>query len=147
MDLFEVGEIVKTRGLCGCLKILSYLKSGNKISKPDVVYIEKTPGQKNRFCLNKMEQSRNALFIELEGINDVNSAGHLIGGRVYFSKDVLKNFRPGSITFTKSSALMFTATREITSAKSNRFFPPGAMMCMSAGRQKRRSSCRQFPTL
>ncbi|HOE33402.1 MAG TPA: ribosome maturation factor RimM [Smithella sp.] len=95
MDLFEVGEIVKTRGLCGCLKILSYLKSGNKISKPDVVYIEKTPGQKNRFCLNKMEQSRNALFIELEGINDVNSAGHLIGGRVYFSKDVLKKLPAG----------------------------------------------------
>ena len=40
MDLFVAGEIVKTRGLRGCLKVLSYVETKNTFSKLDFVYIE-----------------------------------------------------------------------------------------------------------
>ena len=53
MDLFEVGEIVKTRGLHGCLKVLSYMEATNIFSKLDFIYIEEKSGQKNRFGLKK----------------------------------------------------------------------------------------------
>ena len=95
MDLFEAGEIVKTRGLHGCLKVLSCLEAAGNFLKPDFVYIEKIPGQKNRFCLKKIEKSGRTFFIELEEIKNVDSARNLIGGKVYFSKDILKKLPAG----------------------------------------------------
>lgn len=95
MELFEVGEIVKTRGLCGCLKVLSYLESKRNFSKPDCIYIEKVPGQKNRFSLKKIEISGKAFFIELDDIKDVESAKNLVGCKVYLPKDILKKLPDG----------------------------------------------------
>ena len=99
MDLFEVGEIVKTRGLHGCLKVLSYLEAKSNFSKPDFIYIENIQGQKNRFRLKKIENSGNAFFIELEEINDVTSARNLVGCKVYWPKDTLKKLSPGEYYF------------------------------------------------
>jgi 16S rRNA processing protein RimM len=95
MDLFEAGEIVKTRGLRGCMKVLSYLETESHFSKPDFVYIEKIPGQKNRFCLKKIDKTGGAFFIEVEEIKDVESAKAFIGCKVYFPKDILKKLPSG----------------------------------------------------
>ena len=95
MDLFEAGEIVKTRGLHGCMKVLSYLKSESDFSKPDFVYIGKTSGQKNRFCLKKIDKTGSAFFIEVEEIKDVESAKAFVGCKVYLPKDVLKKLPSG----------------------------------------------------
>jgi len=99
MDLFEAGEIVKTRGLRGCMKVLSYLEAKSEFSKPDFVYIEKTPGQKNRFCLKKIDKAGSAFFIELEEIKDVASAKEFVGCKVYLPKDILKKLTPGEYYF------------------------------------------------
>lgn len=95
MDLFEAGEIVKPRGLHGCLKVRSYLEAGNRHSRPDFVYIELTPGQTKRFRLKKLEVSGKAFFIDLDEINDVESAKPLIGRKVYFPRDILGKLPEG----------------------------------------------------
>ena len=69
MDLFAIGEIVKTRGLRGCLKVLSYVETRNNFAELEFVYIEKLAGQKNRYNLRKIDVSGKFLFIELEGID------------------------------------------------------------------------------
>lgn len=95
MDLLEVGEIVKTRGLHGCLKVLSYLEAKSNFSKPDFLYIEITPGQKNRFCLKKIEISGRSFFIELNEIKDVESAKNLVGCKVYLPSSILEKLPDG----------------------------------------------------
>jgi 16S rRNA processing protein RimM len=95
MDLFEVGEIVKTRGLHGCLKVLSYLETNSNFSKPDFIYIEKSPGRKNRFCLKKIDISGGTFFIELEEIKDVESAKDLVGCKVYLPSGILQKLPDG----------------------------------------------------
>jgi len=95
MDLFEAGEIVKTRGLRGCMKVLSFLETASHFLKPDFIYIEKIPGQKNRFGLKKIEMAGSAFFIEVEEINNVASASALVGAKVYFPKDILQELPPG----------------------------------------------------
>lgn len=99
MDLFEVGEIVKTRGLHGCLKVLSYLETKSNFSKPDFLYIEITPGQKKRFCLEKIEISGRSFFIELNEIKDVESAKDLVGYKVYLPKGILAKLPDGEYYF------------------------------------------------
>lgn len=95
MNLFEAGEIVKTRGLQGCMKVRSFLETASHFSKPDFIYIEKTPGQKNRFGLKKIEKAGSVFFIEVEEINDVDSARELLGCKVYFPNDILQKLPPG----------------------------------------------------
>ncbi|MBN1364120.1 MAG: 16S rRNA processing protein RimM [Syntrophaceae bacterium] len=99
MDLFEAGEIVKNRGLHGCLKVLSYLEAKSNFSKPDFVYIENIRGQKNPFRLKKIEKSGKAFFIELEEIKDADSAKDLVGCKIYWPKDTLKKLSPGEYYF------------------------------------------------
>ena len=49
MNLFEAGEIVKTRGLHGCMKILCYVERISTFTKLKFIYIEQNSGQKNHF--------------------------------------------------------------------------------------------------
>ncbi|MFA5321065.1 MAG: ribosome maturation factor RimM [Smithella sp.] len=99
MDLFEAGEIVKTRGLHGCLKVLSYLAAKSNFTKPDFIYIEISPGRKNRFGLKKFDISGGVFFVELEEIKDVESAQNLVGCKVYLSKNILKKLPEGEYYF------------------------------------------------
>jgi len=95
LDLFEFGEIVKTRGLHGCLKVLSYLEKKDNLSKLKFVYIETKSGQNDRFALKKIDASGNVLFIELEGVPDVESASNLVGCKVFLPKDFMEELPEG----------------------------------------------------
>jgi len=95
MDLFEAGEIVKTRGLHGCLKVRSYLDAENRRPRPDFIYIEVAPGQTKCFNLKKFEVAGSAFFMDLAEINDLESAKRLVGCKVYFSKDILEKLPDG----------------------------------------------------
>jgi 16S rRNA processing protein RimM len=90
MDLFVAGEIVKTRGLRGCVKVLSQLDNQSIIAANLTdIYIEDALGQKKRYTLNKIDVSGNCLFLEIETINDVDSAKSLIGRKVFLPVEVL----------------------------------------------------------
>ena len=95
MDLFAIGEIVKTRGLRGCLKVLCYVEINNTFAELEFVYIEISSGQKNRFVLRKIDVSCKILFIELEGIPDVESAQALVGCKVYLPEDMHEKLPEG----------------------------------------------------
>jgi 16S rRNA processing protein RimM len=95
MDLFVAGEIVKTRGLRGCMKVLSYVETKNTFSKLKFVYIEKNAGQNNRFGLKKIDVSGNFLFLELDGVPDIESANKLIGCKIFLPRNILDKLPEG----------------------------------------------------
>jgi len=95
MDLFVIGEIVKTRGLHGCLKVLCYVETKNTFAKLNFVYIEKSSGQKDRFGLRKIDVSGKILFVELEDISNVESAQALVGCKVFLPEDILEELPEG----------------------------------------------------
>ena len=95
MDLFAIGEIVKTRGLRGCLKVLCYVETNNNFAELKFVYIETSSGQKNRFDLRKIDVSGKILFLELEGIPDVESAQALVGCKVFLPESMQEKLPEG----------------------------------------------------
>ena len=108
MDLFAIGEIVKTRGLRGCLKVLCYVETNNTFAELEFVYIEISSGQTKCFVIRKIDVSGKILFVELEGIPDVESAQALVGCKVFCRKICKKNCRRENITGGRLSGLMFT---------------------------------------
>jgi 16S rRNA processing protein RimM len=96
MDLFVAGEIVKPRGLRGCVKVLSQLDNQSIITAElKYIYIEDISGRKTRYNLRKFDISGKFLFLELENIIDVDSAKSLIGSKVFLPVDVLADLLEG----------------------------------------------------
>lgn len=90
MDLFVFGEIVKTRGLRGCVKVLSFLESLERLKEIDFVYLESNSGQKSRYEIKKINHSGRFLFFELKGISTVDAAQALVGSKLLFPRDLLE---------------------------------------------------------
>jgi 16S rRNA processing protein RimM len=97
MDFFAVGQIVKTRGLRGCLKVISFVQTQNIFTGLKDIYIEKRSGagQKNKYIIRKIDISGKFLFIELEEIDNLVSAEHLIGAIIFLPKSLLPKLPQG----------------------------------------------------
>ena len=95
MDLFIIGEIVKTRGLRGCLKVLAQVDTQSIITGLEFVYLEDSLGQRKCHGLRNLAVSGRFLFLDLEDVTDVNSAKALIGCKVLIPDDVLEDLPEG----------------------------------------------------
>lgn len=94
-DLLEIGEVVKPQGLRGQMRAVSYLDSGDILHQMDEVFIQKAGQPAASFRLKKIQTKKNTFFFELEGIQDVDAAVKLVGGRVLIPADRLKKLPEG----------------------------------------------------
>jgi 16S rRNA processing protein RimM len=95
MDLFVIGEIVKTRGLRGCVKVLAQVQTQDIIAGLEFVYLENIQGQRKHHRLRKLERSGRFLFLEFEDIVDVNAAKALVGWKVLIPDSMLEALPDG----------------------------------------------------
>lgn len=138
MDLFAIGEIVKTRGLRGCLKVLCYVETKNTFSDLKFVYIEQTSGQKKRFELKKIDVAGNILFVELEGIPDVESAQALVGCKIFLPEDMQEKLPEGEYYWRDIIGLDVYNEDDNYIGKIESVFPTGSndvYVCKSAERE------------
>lgn len=138
MDLFEAGEIVRTRGLRGCLKVLSYLDTGSMGPRPDAIYLEDDQGQRQRYELKKIDLAGKAFFIELKEIDDVEAAKHFVGRKVYFSREILKILPEGEYYYHEIIGMNVHTVEGNFIGTIESVFPTGSndvYVCKSAGRE------------
>jgi 16S rRNA processing protein RimM len=89
MDLFVFGEIIKTRGLHGCVKVLSFSESQEIFNRVDCVYLESKSGEQSRHEIEKINPSGKFLFLEIKGISDVDAAQALVGSKLLLPRELL----------------------------------------------------------
>jgi 16S rRNA processing protein RimM len=89
-DLLEIGEVVRPHGLKGRIKAKSYLVSKDTTHRLDEVFIRKSKEPAVRFRIKTLKAERKTLFLELEGIGDVDAAARLVGCRILISSDKLE---------------------------------------------------------
>ncbi len=89
MDLFVVGEVVKTRGLRGCVKVISHLETGNILQNIQFLFLGNTSGQKTRYEINRLTRAGRHFFLELEGVSDIETAQKLVGDMVLLPREHL----------------------------------------------------------
>ncbi len=90
MDLFVFGEIVKTRGLHGCLKALSFLESSDLLDGLTQVYLEDASGRKSRHDIKKINSSGKFLFLEIKDVSDVDAARAFVGCKLLLPREMLE---------------------------------------------------------
>jgi len=95
MDLITIGEIVKTRGLRGCMKVVSFVDTNDISAELKFVYIQNNSEQKKLYNLRKIDISGKFLFIELDSIDDVELAKTFVGCKVVIPGDMFKELPEG----------------------------------------------------
>lgn len=95
MDLLVVGEIVKVRGLRGCLKVLTSMEKQNFDTDLKFVYLEDVLGQRKSHNIRTLTASGKFVFLELKDITDRDSAQALVGYKVLIPLDKLEDLPQG----------------------------------------------------
>ncbi len=95
MDFITIGEIVKTRGLRGCMKVVSFVDTTDISAELAFVYIQDNSEQKKLYNLRKIDISGKFLFIELTTIDDVDLAKTFVGCKVVIPRNFLKELPEG----------------------------------------------------
>ncbi len=94
-DFIEIGEIVKPQGVRGCMKALSYLESVGVLEGLDALLVRKAGEAAASYRPRKIEARKNFLFLELEGIDEMDAARKLVGGRILVPSNRLKKLPEG----------------------------------------------------
>ena len=89
-DLVEIGRLVKVHGLKGRLKAVSYLESEDLLDELDEIIIRPEKGPGKTYRVKAVQPQSKTFFIELEGINDPDSAGGLVGSGIFIPADMLE---------------------------------------------------------
>ncbi len=91
----EIGEIVKPQGLRGTMKARSYLESEDILQGLDEVFIRKAGQAAASHRLRKIQKRKGFFSLELEGIQDLDAAANLVGGRILVPSHRLKKLPEG----------------------------------------------------
>ncbi|MEN6624451.1 MAG: ribosome maturation factor RimM [Smithella sp.] len=95
MDLIVIGEIVKTRGLRGCLKVLTQMELENIIVSLKFVYLEDVLGQRKSHDIQGFSTAGKFAFLELKDVVDIETAQTLVGYKVLIPEGKLKDLPEG----------------------------------------------------
>jgi 16S rRNA processing protein RimM len=87
MKLFEIGEIVKSHGLKGRMKVNSYVEPGEDLSSLREVKIARGDNEPETYAVGKIVPHPTYFLLELETVNTVEDAEKLIGSRVLIPED------------------------------------------------------------
>ncbi len=126
MNLFVFGEIVKTRGLRGCVKALSFLESSDVFDRLDFVYVEAKSGQTSRYPIKKINSAGKIMFLELDGISDVDMAGALVGSKLLMPRDLLSELQEDEYFWQDIIGLDVYSTEGRHLGKIESIFPTGS---------------------
>lgn len=89
MDILEAGRIVKTCGLKGRMKVLSYLESNEILQSVGEVLIKRGM-QVETYKLKDIRVSGKCFFLDVEGVSDLESAKAFVGCEILIPADRLK---------------------------------------------------------
>jgi 16S rRNA processing protein RimM len=94
-QFFEIGKIVKSCGLRGRMKAVSYLESNDKLQNLDELYIGQGEDEKGPFKLKGFRSRGKSFFLEIEGVGNLQSANAFVGCRVLIPADKLEELPEG----------------------------------------------------
>ncbi len=94
-QFFEIGKIVKSCGLKGRMKAASYLESNDKLRNLDELYIGCSNDMKGPFKVKCVQSRGKILFLEIDGVGDLESANAFVGCSILIPADKLEELPEG----------------------------------------------------
>ena len=94
-QFFEIGRIVKSCGLKGRMKAVSYLESNDKLKNLEELYVGQGNDKKGPFKVKDIRSRGKTFFLEIEGVGNLQSANAFVGCRVLIPAGKLEELPEG----------------------------------------------------
>ena len=88
-NLLEIGKIVKSSGLKGRLKVLSYCESTEVLETLQGVFVGEDIEHVSSFGVKKVGMKRGSFSLDLEGVETLETASKLVGCYVFVPSENL----------------------------------------------------------
>jgi 16S rRNA processing protein RimM len=138
MDFLEIGKIVKSHGLNGSVKVLSFLQSTDLLESLKEIFISQGKSTPALFKFKSFRIKGKCFYMELGGISSIDQAEDLIGCPVLVPADKLAPLPEGEYYWRELIGLDVITEEGFTVGKVERIFPTGSndvYVCSGGGRE------------
>ena len=95
MELLEIGRIVRSHGLTGRMKVLSYLESPDVLDHLEVVSVGRRVQDAVTFSLDSLQTGKKWFIMKLAGVEDKDAASQLVGSSLWMPLEKMKELPEG----------------------------------------------------
>jgi 16S rRNA processing protein RimM len=95
MELLEIGRIIRSHGLTGRMKVLSYLESQDVLDNLTEVLVGRSVQEAETLLLDSVQTGRECFILKLGGIEDKDAASRLVGSSLWMPLQKMKKLPDG----------------------------------------------------
>ncbi len=138
MELLEIGRIVRSHGLTGWLKVLSYLESPEVLHDLSGLFVGRSVAEAVLFPLVAVQAGKDYFILKLSGIDDRDAAARLRGSSVWMPAEKMKKLPEGEYYWREIIGLQVLTEEDQILGRIEAVFPTGGndvYVCRGAGRE------------
>jgi 16S rRNA processing protein RimM len=138
MTLLEIGRIVRSHGLTGRVKVLSYLESTAVLQALSGVYVGRNVSETVLFPLVSVQMGKDSFILKLCGIEDKDAAERLRGYSVWMPSEKMLKLPEGEYYWREVIGLQVLTEEDLILGRIEAVFPTGSndvYVCRGEGRE------------
>jgi 16S rRNA processing protein RimM len=138
MELIEIGRVVRSHGLDGRVKVLSYLESPAVLNDLAELYVGRTVAEAVMLPLVSVQIGKDSFTLKLQGIADRDAADRLRGSTIWMAGEKKPALPEGEYYWHDIIGLQVMTEEEEILGRIEAVFPTGAndvYVCRGGGRE------------
>jgi 16S rRNA processing protein RimM len=126
MELLEIGRIVRSHGLTGRMKVLSYLESIEVLRTLSGLYVGSAVSEAVLFPLVDVQTGKDFFILKLGGIEDRDAAARLRGYSVWMPSEKMQKLPEGEYYWRDIIGLQVLTEEDQILGRIEAVFPTGS---------------------
>ena len=138
MELLEIGRIVRSHGLTGRVKVLSYLESQAVLDDLDQVAIGRKVHETKAYGLDAVQKGEGWFVLKLRGVESRDAAAALVGLSLWIPSEKMMRLPDGEYYWHEIIGLEVVTEDDRSLGKVVSVFPTGSndvYVCRGNGRE------------
>ena len=138
MELLEIGRIIRSHGLAGRMKVLSYLESQDMLGDLKEVWVGRKIQHAVTFPLDAVQTGRESFILKLGGIEDRDAASRLVGSSIWIPLEKWKKLPDGEYYWHEIIGLSVMTEEGRALGRIESVFPTGSndvYVCRGKGKE------------
>jgi len=138
MELIEIGRVVRSHGLTGRVKALSYLESTEMLHDLPGLYVGNSVQDAVFFSLVSAQTGKDFFILQLGGVDDRDAAERLRGSSVWISSEKIVKLPDGEYYWSEIIGLQVLTEEDQILGRIEAVFPTGSndvYVCRGEGRE------------
>ena len=138
MELIEIGRIVRSHGLTGRVKVLSYLESPETLHDVSGLFVGRSAQEAVFLPLVAVQTGKGFFILQLRGVDDRDAAERLRGSSVWISSEKTVKLPDGEYYWSEIIGLQVLTEEDQILGRIEAVFPTGSndvYVCRGGGRE------------